>query len=766
MNNRFSRVLAELLKQATNVAVFAKVGLAYLDAFAFVRALHSRHHFARNKMVAGLKEGNRVKGLAIKLFGQQKAQNLFPRSFKKRIVRGVVVKKGQGRKMVVKWDFIDETSSVSSRLLDHDDKVRTRSDTTNTTETVDASAAASAVEDAVASVESVATTQNDAIEDSDSELPENPAFDEAEVEGAANPGDELLRPHNCLWHTAPQGVTVDVPDRAKMGPHIKWRDGLDNERSPLAYFLKFHPDHLGAGGTLNATNSNLLAAGCREMTRQEYFVYCGIIYAMSFYPKFTVRELFSLTAEIRRSTFIEIPDLSKYMAFSRYNDITNNLAFITNQQHLSMGNTEAFWQVQPLVDAFNYCRQEVYSPGAKVVVDESIFEWKGKDQRYGIDGCPHVTKIIRKPKGVGMEAKNLACCDTGIMLAMEMMAPKEEMRQREYCARYGSGTALLLRLTESLRGTGRVVVADSAFASVKSACALKTHLGLYFQGLVKTAHRMFPKKYLQTVEIPERGGHVVLTSKILNVELRAVAWNDGKKDKKTGQIIRKNIVASCGITIPGVGHRKRRWTVDDTGHAHLYLKNIPRPQLVEDYFEGAQKIDVHNHLRQGRAGVALERRPAKTWVIRFFQSYLGTIEVDSFLAYRYFCPGKGAVRHSTFLRVLTQELLDNRIGCAHDAPVLRSRTSVNPDQRGVHSLRILRNAKYYVAKTAAAVAIGSKPPQCVLKCRICGKNASMFCLQCSGDTTKCRMICALCGPKTGRDCFDQHQECTELVDPI
>ena len=76
--------------------MFAKVGLTYLDDFEFVCALHSRHHFARNKMVAGLKEGNRVKGLAIKLFGQQKAQNLFPRSFKKRIVRGVVVKKGQG----------------------------------------------------------------------------------------------------------------------------------------------------------------------------------------------------------------------------------------------------------------------------------------------------------------------------------------------------------------------------------------------------------------------------------------------------------------------------------------------------------------------------------------------------------------------------------------------------------------------------------------------------------------------------------------------
>ena len=177
-----------------------------------------------------------------------------------------------------------------------------------------------------------------------------------------------------------------------------------------------------------------------------------------------------------------------------------------------------------------------------------MFEWKGKDQRFGIDGCPHVTKIIRKPKGVDMKVKNMADCDSGFMVSMEVMAPKEEMKHREYVGRYyGAGTALLLCLAANYRGSGRIVVADSAFASVKSACALKTHLGLYFHGLVKTAHRMFPRKYLQTVEIPERGRHIVLTTKIRGVELRAVAWNDGKKDKKTGEIIRKNFVASCGV---------------------------------------------------------------------------------------------------------------------------------------------------------------------------------------------------------------------------
>ena len=106
------------------------------------------------------------------------------------------------------------------------------------------------------------------------------------------------------------------------------------------------------------------------------------------------------------------------------------------------------------------------------------------------------------------------------------------------------------------------------------------------------------------------------------------------------------------------------------------------------------------------------------------------VEVDSFLAYRHFCPGKGAVTHMEFLRVLRQALLDNKVGCVPDAPVLRPHAIDDPDKLKVHSLKLLRHAKYYVAKTAAAFAIGHKPPQCVLKCRVCGKNASMCCLSC------------------------------------
>ena len=60
----------------------------------------------------------------------------------------------------------------------------------------------------------------------------------------------------------------------------------------------------------------------------------------------------------------------------------------------------------------------------------------------------------------------------------------------------GASTAVTLRLAQPWGGSGRVVVADSAFSSVQTLVQMKSKLGLNFMGMVKTAHRRFPKKFL------------------------------------------------------------------------------------------------------------------------------------------------------------------------------------------------------------------------------------------------------------------------------
>ena len=82
--------------------------------------------------------------------------------------------------------------------------------------------------------------------------------------------------------------------------------------------------------------------------------------------------------------------------------------------------------IRVFVDAFNELRKKIILPGPFITVDESMSSWKGKSLYFntasdmsisGVLGLPHKTKIVRKPKGVGLEIRNACCAETGIMLA-------------------------------------------------------------------------------------------------------------------------------------------------------------------------------------------------------------------------------------------------------------------------------------------------------------------------------------------------------------
>lgn len=109
--------------------------------------------------------------------------------------------------------------------------------------------------------------------------------------------------------------------------------------------------------------------------------------------------------------------------------------------------------------------------------------------------------------------RNKACAETGIMLQLEIQKGKEQMSAKQFASKYGSGTSCLLRLSRQWSGSACTVVADSAFASFKSAEALLQHRGLYFIGLVKTATKGFPKNWMQQYKYHECRAHVVLQAK-------------------------------------------------------------------------------------------------------------------------------------------------------------------------------------------------------------------------------------------------------------
>ena len=225
------------------------------------------------------------------------------------------------------------------------------------------------------------------------------------------------------------------------------------------------------------------------------------------------------------------------MRIRRFEDILRCLSFGDKDCN------DPWSPIRPFMDALNNRRQQVINPSHMIVEDELMSSWISRKQDRTADGIPHLTKIIRKPKGVGTEIKCVADGLVGIMLCIEIC----EAESKKKWSHLPAGTAQTLRLSEPWHGTGRIIVADSAFSSVTTAIELKK-CGLLFTGVVKTASREFPKEYLNDAcKYRHKGDHICLTTIIDNCNLIALGW----KDKTI-----KSFVSTCGTTQSGEPHKK------------------------------------------------------------------------------------------------------------------------------------------------------------------------------------------------------------------
>jgi len=112
------------------------------------------------------------------------------------------------------------------------------------------------------------------------------------------------------------------------------------------------------------------------------------------------------------------------------------------------------------------------------------------------------------------------------------------------------------------------------------------------------------------------------------------------------------------VTTAADPHQKKRYRNSEDGECTVYYKAVKRSKMVKDYFDGAAAIDVTNHLRQH--GLNLESAwGTHRWDHRIAATMIGMCEVDAYLAYKYFEPGKGGVTHGEFTERLALKLIHN-----------------------------------------------------------------------------------------------------------
>ncbi|XP_069354527.1 piggyBac transposable element-derived protein 3-like [Maniola hyperantus] len=252
---------------------------------------------------------------------------------------------------------------------------------------------------------------------------------------------------------------------------------------------------------IQCTNS-MFPAKQKVLIEKELLLFIGIMYAMTLQELPDRRCYWNTTSEgiYPPANFGQRFGMSR----QRFETILMALRFT---QPSDLDDSDRWRNVRTLVTMVNEKLEHTIRPGSKITVDESMFAWYGRGA-YFKDGMPAVMKIKRKPKGVGCEVKTACDSGTNIMIRMEINEGKESMSAKKWQRELGAGTATTLRLTEPWHGSGRVVVGDSWFASVKTAVEL-SKVGLYFIGLVKTAHSFYPSSEMATRRPSHKGASVV-----------------------------------------------------------------------------------------------------------------------------------------------------------------------------------------------------------------------------------------------------------------
>jgi len=280
--------------------------------------------------------------------------------------------------------------------------------------------------------------------------------------------------------------------------------------------------------------------------------------------------------------------------------------------------------------------------------------------------------VPRKPWPFGNEFHTIACAVSGILYSLELVEGKDKPRERPEPEfnELGKTVGLLLRLTQQLWGTGKVVVLDSGFCVLKGLIELKKK-GVFAAALIKK--RKYWPRYIDGERIKAHfadkpiGYADAIEGNLENVRFHIF----GMKEEDYTMM-----VMSTYGTLERVGDEKiRRPATGET----LTFKY---PEVVHNHYQNRDAVDSHNARRQ--APIALEETWQTTrWANRVFTYLLATSEVNANLAESRFGTADETLPQLQFRRFLARDLIHN--------PYLRQEDDTTPSRRSKR-LKDLNNA--------------------------------------------------------------------------
>ena len=488
---------------------------------------------------------------------------------------------------------------------------------------------------------------------------------------------------------------------------------LWNVKSFVEHFVAFLPVQYIKEEMLPVTNKWAKENGIQPFTYEEFFRVLGIFYMMEV-VELPERRMYWMT---EGEGFFPGLGFGRAMPVHRFEEFLNLWQFSSSD--------DMNQQVLDFIDAVNNHLKTVMRAGEVLCVDESML----KSYHRGLNGK---MKIIRKPRPIGNELKTVSDASTHIVLHMELHEPKEDMADKEFVQEYGATTACCLRITEHWKGSGRIVVGDSWFGSVKTCLKLYNVNGLYSNMLVKTAHKRYPRFMLRETKL-ERGEWTSAVAEIDGLKIMATRFLDLKE---------KMFISSCSTDLSGPARKTK------------YHGLVPRPQVAFDYLSTSASIDIHNHFRTGSTGLE-DAWQTKNAHVRQVAGVLGFLFTNAYMAYRHF--RNSTMKHSDFKVKLANALMGYIM--EQHRTLRLSNNNVAPAEEAdakVHVLVLLE--KPFKGKDGEERDFQRYQKYCFY----CQHNpvgnpskqkTSFHCKACVGPNGQ---VYPLCQPSTGRSCFQMH----------
>lgn len=230
---------------------------------------------------------------------------------------------------------------------------------------------------------------------------------------------------------------------------------------------------------------------------------------------------------------------------------------------------------------------------------------------------------------------------SGALLVIEVQEGKERMRNKRYAKQHGCTAACVLRLADASEYSGQNCTerkeaheerireqfdGDSWFASVALADEMSERCR-EFVGPVKTNHKYCPTEEIQAVMSPWPSGSQLFlectTPRGNTIYATGYKYNSRK-------VLVFVSTRNAGSSEPGEPYVAKF----SDEHGNVCERQVPRPQLVAQFFHDSNVIDAHNHARQFE--LALE----KHWVthdawFRLDTTFIGLTVTDAWKLFKY-----------------------------------------------------------------------------------------------------------------------------------